>query len=212
MKRLQFSIYYLQELNYRLAYAAFGTTLLFITSYTYKQSLIFFLLPKGLSHFVTTGLTEIFFTYLQLCTILTIGFSVGIVLTQVYLFLRPGLYAYEAKAYLNILAGAICFYVCLYTFIFPVLIQVLWKLFTTYSQNFTPINLTFEPRLNDYLEHLKQLNKILSISFPCILVLNHHVTSNETCFDWVVLLPVITQTIHAHFFLRPSVSSTFFIR
>ena len=180
MKRLQFSIYYLQELKYRLAYTIFGTILLFITTYQYKHGLIFLFLPKGLSHFVSTGLTEIFFTYLQLCTILSIGFSLGICLTQLYLFLRPGLYAYEAKATLNLLIGTIIYYSCLYAFFFPALAQLLWKLFSAYSQNFTPIHLTFEPRLSDYLKHLHQLNNILSLSFPLMLALSMiHIYTNK---------------------------------
>lgn len=172
MKRLQLSIYYLQELNYRLAYAAFGTILFFLTTYNYKQELIFIVLPQGLSHFVSAGLTEIFFTYIQICTILTLSVSIIIILTQIYLFLRPGFYIYEAKITFNLLIGTIFFYICLYIFIFPSLIKILWELFSTYSQNFTPIHLTFEPRLNDYLEHVQQLNRILAFSFPCIISLN----------------------------------------
>lgn len=172
MKRLQLSIYYLQELNYRLAYTAFGTALFFFTTYNYKQGLIFILLPQGLSHFVSAGLTEIFFTYIQLCTILTLSIGIIIIFAQLYLFLRPGFYKYEAKIAFNLLIGTIFFYTCLYIFIFPSLIKILWELFSTYSQNFTPIHLSFEPRLNDYLEHVQQLNKILTFSFPCIVGLN----------------------------------------
>lgn len=172
MKRLHLSIYYLRELNYRLAYTAFGTLLLFYTTYTYKQSLIFIILPQGLSHFVSAGLTEIFFTYIKLCTILSLSFSFILILTQLYLFLRPGLYIYEAQITQNILITGIAFYACFYIFVFPWLIKVLWELFSEYSKNFTAIHLTFEPRLNDYLEHVKQLNKIIGFSFPCILSLN----------------------------------------
>ena len=75
MKRLQLSIYYLQELNYRLVYTAFGSLLFFSTTYIYKQSIIFIILPQGLSHFMSTGLTEIFVTYIQLCIILSINFT-----------------------------------------------------------------------------------------------------------------------------------------
>lgn len=172
MKRLHLSIYYLQELNYRLTYAVFGTLLLFFTTYTYKQGLIFIILPQGLSHFVSAGLTEIFFTYIELCTILSFNFSLILITAQIYLFLRPGLYIYEAKISFNLLILSIFFYTCLYIFIFPWLIKMLWELFSEYSKNFTAIHLTFEPRINDYLEHIKQLNKILGFSFPCILGLN----------------------------------------
>lgn len=172
MKKLQLSIYYLQELNYRIAYATFGTLLLFFTTYNYKQSLIFIILPQGLSHFVSAGLTEIFFTYIELCTILSLSFGLILILTQIYFFLRPGLYIYEAKIISNILIASFCFYICLYTIIFPWLIKILWELFSEYSKDFTPIHLTFEPRINDYLENIKQLNKILCFSFPCVLGLN----------------------------------------
>ncbi len=172
MKKLHLSIYYLQEINYRLTYTAFGTLLLFFTTYTYKQALIFIILPQGLSHFVSAGLTEIFFTYIELCTILSLNFSFILILTQVYLFLRPGLYIYEARMTQKLLIASIFFYICLYILVFPWLIKILWELFSEYSKNFTPIHLTFEPRINNYLEHIKQLNKILGFSFPCILGLN----------------------------------------
>lgn len=184
MKRLQFSIYYLQELKYRLTYTALGAILLFITTYHYKQSLIFMFLPAGLAYFVSTGLTEIFLTYLQLCTILSIGLSIGIFLLQFYLFLIPGLYAYEAKVILNIIVITILFYSCLYTFFFPLLVQLLWKIFSAYAQNFTPIHLTFEPRLNDYLKNIHQLNNIVSLSFPLLLGLTL-VQMNSSSKVWV---------------------------
>lgn len=172
MKKLYLSIYYLQELNYRLAYTAFGTLLLFITTYTYKQSLIFIILPQGLSHFVSADLTEIFFTYLEICTLLSLNLSIILLVIQIYIFLQPGLYSYEAKITRNILVISIFFYTCLYLFVFPWLTKVLWELFSEYSKNFTAIHLTFEPRINDYLEHIKQLNIILGFSFPCILVIS----------------------------------------
>ena len=203
MKRLNLSIYYLQELNYRLTYAALGTLLIFFTTYTYKQSLIFIILPQGLSHFVSAGLTEIFFTYIQLCTILSFSFSLTLILTQIYLFLRPGLYIYEAEITFNLLIASISFYTCLYIFIFPWLIKILWELFSEYSKNFTPIHLTFEPRINDYLEHIKQLNQILSFSFPCIIGLNviQKYTTKQLWIKYRAIAYIISFSIAA--FITP---------
>nr|YP_011007868.1 SecY-independent transporter protein [Agarum clathratum]WBP69699.1 SecY-independent transporter protein [Agarum clathratum] len=208
MNRLKISIYYLQELNYRLAYAILGTIFFFSTTYTYKQGLIFIFLPKGLSHFVSTGLTEIFFTYLQLCTIFSFSFGLSIALTQLYLFLRPGLYAFEALVIFNLLITAIIFYSCIYIFIFPIIIKVLWELFSAYSQNFTAIDLTFEPRLHDYLSHLQQLNKALTLSFPCLIALNivQIYTSKQT---WVKYrgIAYITAFSIAAFITPPDILS-----
>nr|YP_009073511.1 SecY-independent protein translocase component tatC [Scytosiphon lomentaria]AIQ78516.1 SecY-independent protein translocase component tatC [Scytosiphon lomentaria] len=172
MKRIHLSIYYLQELKYRMIYAAIGTVLLFFTTYQYKQALIFLILPQGLSHFITSGLTEIFFTYMQICTIISLSFGFVTIVIQIYLFLRPGLYFYESKIALNILVGTVLFYTYLYISVFPLLTKLLWAIFSTYSHNFTPIHLTFEPRLNDYLTHVQYLNKILCFSFPCIISLS----------------------------------------
>ena len=172
MKKLHLSIFYLQELKYRLLYAAAGTILLFFITYQYKQALIYIILPQGLSHFITAGLTEIFFTYMQLCSIISISFGLITAILQIYLFLRPGLYSFESKIVLNILICTLLFYTYLYTTIFPLLIKFLWELFLTYSQNFAPIHLTFEPRLNDYLEHVQHLNEVLCLSLPSIIALN----------------------------------------
>lgn len=203
MKRLHLSIYYLEELKYRIAYAAYGTLLLFFTTYTYKQGLVFIILPQGLSHFISQGLTEIFFTYIELCTILSFSFSLILITTQVYLFLRPGLYSYEAIITQKLLVAGLCFYTCLYIFIFPCLLKILWELFSEYSKNFTPIHLTFEPRVNDYLEHIKQLNKILSFSFPCMVGLNilQKYTTKQLWIQYRGIAYIITFSIAA--FITP---------
>nr|YP_011008357.1 SecY-independent transporter protein [Sporochnus bolleanus]WBP70328.1 SecY-independent transporter protein [Sporochnus bolleanus] len=212
MRRLQFSMYYLRELNYRLAYAGFGTVILFFTTYIYKQPLIFLFLPKGLSHFVSTGLTEIFFTYLQLCILLSLGFSLGLILIQLYLFLRPGLYAFEASTSLNLLIIIICFYLCIYIFVFPILVQLLWKLFSSYSHDFTPIHLTFELRINDYLEQLNNLSKILSLSLPYFLGLNiiQNYTARTTWIRYRSISYLISFSIAA-FITPPDIISQFIV-
>nr|YP_009454538.1 SecY-independent protein translocase component tatC [Endarachne binghamiae]AUG32969.1 SecY-independent protein translocase component tatC [Endarachne binghamiae] len=166
------SIYYLQELKYRLLYAVLGTILFFLSTYQYKQALIYIILPQGLSHFVTSGITEVLLTYIQLCTVISLTFGFITIILQTFFFLRPGLYQYESQFILKILICTTLFYIYLYTIIFPLLVKFLWELFLTYSQNFTPIHLTFEPRLNDYLRHVQHLNKTLCFSFPCMLTLS----------------------------------------
>ena len=172
MKKNQFSVYYLQELKHRVAYAAFGVALFFFTTYTYKQGLIFLFLPKGLSHFVTTGVTEIFFTYLQLCFNLTITFAIIVLLTQLFFFFTPGLYKYESNIYIKILSLTILFNIILYTCMAPIIIQIFWKLFYTDSTNFMPINLTLEPKLINYVQQLQQFNTLINFSFPILIILN----------------------------------------
>ena len=103
MKKFQFTLHYTQEFNYRLLHATIGTALFFFTIYIYRQSIIFMLLPAGLSHFITTGVTEMFFAYIEFCTNISTNFCIIVLLTQLFLFFRPGLYRYEANKCFTIL-------------------------------------------------------------------------------------------------------------
>jgi len=212
MKKFQFTIYYTQELNYRLLHTIIGTTMFFFTIYTYKQSLIFILLPAGLSHFITTGVTEIFFTYMQFCASVSTSFCVTILLTQIFLFFRPGLYIYEANTCFTILITTIFFNAFLYTCAFPSIIQTFWKTFYTYSTVFMPIHLTFEPKFNDYVTHLKQLNTILTYGLPAVILLGL-VESYTSASLWIKHRGIIyiTSLVFAAFVTPPDIISQLII-
>ena len=207
MKKFQFSVYYLQELKNRVAYAAFGVALFFFTTYTYKQGLIFLFLPKCLSHFVTTGVTEIFFTYLQLCFNLTITFAIIVLLTQL-LFFTPGLYKYESNIYIKILSLTILFNIILYTCMAPIILQIFWKLFYTDSTNFMPINLTLEPKLINYVQQLQQFNTLINFSFPILIILNiiQNNTSTKIWIKYRGLIYILSFTFAA-FITPPDIRS-----
>nr|YP_009154059.1 SecY-independent protein translocase component TatC [Turbinaria ornata]AJF48247.1 SecY-independent protein translocase component TatC [Turbinaria ornata] len=212
MKKFQFYIHYTQELNYRLLHTIIGTTTFFFTLYTYKQSLVFILLPEGLSHFITTGVTEIFFTYLQLCISISTSFCVTILLTQIFLFFRPGLYSYEANTCFVILITTIFFNTLLYIIILPLMIQIFWKTFYAYSTAFMPINLTFEPKFNDYVTHLKQFNALLTYGLPAIILLGF-IETYTTASLWIKHRGIvyIASLVFAAFVTPPDIISQIII-
>nr|YP_009050498.1 SecY-independent protein translocase component TatC [Sargassum fusiforme]AIG23766.1 SecY-independent protein translocase component TatC [Sargassum fusiforme]QJC59472.1 SecY-independent protein translocase component TatC [Sargassum fusiforme] len=212
MKKFQFTIHYTQELNYRLLHTTIGITIFFFTIYTYKQSLIFIFLPTGLSHFITTGVTEIFFAYIQFCTSISINYGIAILLTQFFLFFRPGLYIYEANACFTILIAAIFFNTFLYAGAFPSIIQTFWKTFYTYSTVFMPIHLTFEPKFNDYITHLKQFNTIITCGLPAVILLGF-LESNTSVSLWIKHrgITYITSLVFAAFITPPDIISQLLI-
>ena len=154
MKKLKLSLHYIQELNYRTAYSILATILLFTISYTYKQTLIYLIIPKGISHFISTDLTEIFTTYLQLCTAISLVIGTIIFIIQLYIFLVPGLYLNEAKRGYKIIIITICFYLYIYTIALPIIIQLSWEFFLSYTNDFKSIQLIFDPQLKNYLKHI----------------------------------------------------------
>lgn len=179
MERLKFSIHYIYELNYRLTYTCIGIILLFIISYIYKQTLIYLIIPKGISHFISTDLTEIFTTYLYLCVNISIIIGTIIAAIQIYLFLRPGLYLYEAKKSFTLIIITISFYLFIYLFILPIIIQLSWEFFSTYTKNFNSIQLIFDPQLKNYLIYIYKISIIINIGYPILLILNLILSSTQ---------------------------------
>ncbi|CAM9110434.1 unnamed protein product [Sphacelaria rigidula] len=172
MKKLELSLHYIQELNYRIAYTILGTTLLFIISYLYKQTLIYLIIPKGISHFISTDLTEIFTTYMHLCAAISLIIGTIIFIIQFYIFLIPGLYLNETKKGYKIIIITICFYLCIYTIALPIIIQISWEFFLSYTNDFNSIQLIFDPQLKNYLKHIYKLSIIINLSYPFLIILN----------------------------------------
>lgn len=172
MKKLKVSLHYIQELNYRISYTALGTILLFIISYAYKQTLIYLIIPKGISHFISTDLTEIFTTYLHLCVAISLIVGTIIFIIQLYIFLMPGLYLNESKKGYKIVVTTICFYLYVYTAALPIIIQLSWEFFLSYTNDFNSIQLIFDPQLKNYLKHVYKISIIINLSYPFLIALN----------------------------------------
>nr|YP_010032405.1 tatC [Schizocladia ischiensis]QOW07619.1 tatC [Schizocladia ischiensis] len=177
---------HLQEFKYRFIYTGFAFFLSFSLTYAYKESILYILLPKGFSHFLATQLTEVFFSYLHICTLLSLFLTLPFAFLQAYLFLRPGLYFYESQRIGQILKGAFPFYAFIYTQAFPFCLNWLWDIFTPYndSTNFSAVSLNFEPRLEDFIEGIGQFLKVLSLSFPCLLILLY-IQQKTKIYFWI---------------------------
>lgn len=176
MKKLQLSIHYIQELKYRLAYSGIGTALFFSISYKYKQTLIYLIIPKGISHFISTDLTEIFTIYLHLCFTLSFIGGTIILILQLYLFIRPGLYLNEAKKSYVLIVTTINFYILMYIVVLPLFIQVSWEFFLEYTNSFNSIQLIFDPQLKNYLNYIYKLSAVINYSYPLVILLNIYIS------------------------------------
>lgn len=170
MRKLQSTLYYTRELTYRIFYTAVNTIFIFAISYRYKQVLIYLILPQGLSHLITTEITEIFITYISICALVTTLINLNVLLVQIYFFLRPGLYLFEADIASMYLIGCLTLYFYFYVVIYPMIIQVSWKFFTAYIKNFKSVQLIFEPKLNNYFYYVKNIGFLLMILSPGILI------------------------------------------
>lgn len=160
-------LYYLKEINYRLLYSFITFLLNFCVAYNYKQSLIYQLLPKGLHHIVSTSLTEIFIIYLQISFLIAFTLTLLSFLLQSFFFFKPGLYKHESNFIIINITKVIFLYSMFYCFVFPFILQISWNLFSIYSESFSPVSLSFELKLDQYLNYA--CNLALGLNFGLLI-------------------------------------------
>ncbi|CAL8412640.1 unnamed protein product [Dictyota dichotoma] len=181
-QKIKISFYYMQELSYRVAYLIMTIIFIFTITYRYKQTLIYLLLPQGITHIISTDITEIFTTYLHVAALITFMLSTIIIILQIYLFFKPGLYYFEIRILNKYLISYIAGYFYFYIILYPTLIQLSWQFFFAYTLNFNAVQLIFEPRLTTYLTYIKTVGTMLNVLFLIVvlttLILNYTPTEN----------------------------------
>jgi len=100
-KQMSFLAHF-KELKVRLVYSIFFFLLSFCVSYYWSEEILrFALLPilkDDTTKMIYTSLPEAFFTYIQISMYTAMGLSMPFWMTQVYLFVAPGLYKNERVA------------------------------------------------------------------------------------------------------------------
>ena len=193
-QKLKISFYYVQELCYRGIYLIINTIFIFIITYRYKQTLIYLLLPHGITHIISTDVTEIFTTYLHIAAIITFMLNTILFLFQIYLFLRPGLYDFETQRLNRYIISCIIGYFYFYIILYPILIQLSWQFFFNYTLNFNAVQLIFEPKLTSYLNYIKAIGVMINILF-FILLITAFILSNTTTDNLIKYRKVIYISI-----------------
>jgi len=158
---------HLIELRNRLIYACTALFLGFLVCYFFAEDIYAFLVQpladiyQGQTgrRMIYTGLTEAFFTYLKVAFWAGAFLTFPFVATQLWLFIAPGLYKTEKKAFLPFLvATPILFFLggaMVYYLIFP----LAWRFFLSFEtpggNGTLPIEL--EARVGEYLSLVMKL-------------------------------------------------------
>ncbi len=124
---------------------------------------------------IYTGLTEAFFTYLKVAFFAGIFLTFPILLMQIWLFIAPGLYAREKKAFLPFLiATPVLFFAggaCVYCIVIPMAWPFFLSFQTSGAEGALPIQL--EARVSEYLDLIMTLIFAFGLCFqlPVFLTL-----------------------------------------
>ncbi len=174
---------HLIELRTRLMYSVGALLVAFVGSYYFAEYIYAFLvrpLAEALEgqagrRLIYTGLHEAFFTYIKVALFSAAFISFPVVAGQLWMFVAPGLYKHERRAFLPFLVVTPILFLAgaamVYYFIFP----LAWKFFLSFESPGGPetLPIQLEAKVNEYLSLVMKLIFAFGISFqlPVLLTL-----------------------------------------
>jgi sec-independent protein translocase protein TatC len=140
---------HLDELRKRIIWAAVSIGVGFAIAFLFIQQLFDFVmkplaagLPAG-QHLIYTEPTEAFVLYIQIAAIAGLVLALPLVMTQVWLFIAPGLYAHEKRMAVPFILMSSLFFILGAAFSHYVVFPLTWKFFMSFTSDY----LTFMPRI-----------------------------------------------------------------
>lgn len=172
---------HLRELKLRFFYVSIVFFLSFALGYYFVEEIYAFLLSPLKENWgssgktlIYTNLTEIFFSYLKLAYYIAVFVTLPFLLSQVYIFIAPGLYKNEKKALLPFLTISPLLFIIggifVYYFIFP----MAWKFFLGFENLHSDIlPMRLEAKVSEYLNIVINLIIAFGLAFqlPILLIL-----------------------------------------
>jgi sec-independent protein translocase protein TatC len=174
---------HLIELRKRLIWSLIAFGIAFVFCYFFAER-IYAVLTHPLAvalegqpnrRMIYTALTEAFFTYVKVAAFGAICISFPVLATQIYLFVAPGLYKSERRAFLPFLIATPVLFVLggmlVYFIMMPFIVHFFLGFETPGSSSTLPIQL--EAKVSDYLNFVMSLIIAFGISFqlPVLLTL-----------------------------------------
>tara|TARA_Y100001970_G_scaffold277859_1_gene382704 strand:+ start:12290 stop:13063 length:774 start_codon:yes stop_codon:yes gene_type:complete len=174
---------HLTELRQRLINSLIFIFIIFVIGYFFAENIYNFLVEPYANavkdddvdrRLIFTALHETFLTYLKVAFFSAIFLGSPIILTQVWKFIAPGLYANEKKTLLPyLIATPILFLLgamLIYYLVMPLAIKFFLSFETTANAGSLPIQL--EAKVNEYLSLIMRLIFAFGISFQLPVLLN----------------------------------------
>ena len=148
------------ELQIRILLLILSSCITLITSYLYKDVIIFnlvkpYLIINKMSsfYFIFTDITEVFSTYLYLCSFITIQSVFFLGIYHISVFLTPGLFLFESQLLKNLIRFNFMGWFCLIIILHKYIIPISCKFFITFQNTLSndSINFYFEAKINEFL-------------------------------------------------------------
>ncbi len=173
---------HLIELRQRLMWSGIAILVLFFASYYFAENLYGFLVQPLADimdetgrdrRLIFTALHEAFFTYIKVAFFAAMFLAFPFISMQLWMFVAPGLYKHEKKAFLPFLiATPILFFLggaLVYYYVLP----VAWKFFLSFESAGGPggMPIQLEAKVNEYLSLVMRLIFAFGICFELPVVM-----------------------------------------
>jgi sec-independent protein translocase protein TatC len=176
-------IAHLIELRRRLIYSLVAFIIASLICYHFSRDIYAFLVKPLATvlhgedrKLIYTGLTEAFFTYMKLSLFAGGVLAFPVIAAQVWMFVAPGLYKNEKRAFLPYLVATPVLFLTGAAFVYCFVIPVAWKFFASFQSlapgsNGLPIEL--QARVGEYLSLIMTLIFAFGFCFqmPVLLTL-----------------------------------------
>ncbi|MBE7210987.1 MAG: twin-arginine translocase subunit TatC [Gluconacetobacter diazotrophicus] len=173
---------HLVELRRRLMWSALGFVVAFLVCYHFSSRIYLFLAQplahimrqKGEQpHLIYTALYEAFFTYIKVAFFGAAFLSFPVMATQAWIFIAPGLYRSEKRAFAPFLIATPILFLAgaalAYYFVFP----FAWKFFLSFqtTDGSDGLQIQLQAKVSEYLALVTKLIMAFGIAFELPVVL-----------------------------------------
>jgi sec-independent protein translocase protein TatC len=171
---------HLAELKSRILFILVFFLLAFLASYYFSEKIFQILLQPLIDIYqgqdrriIYTGLTEAFFSYLNLSAFAAFCASIPIIALQTYLFIRPGLYKSEKILAAWIFIFSPLLFLLGSLFVYYLVMPKAWGFFLSFEMADSAVPLMLEARISEYLTLITKLILAFGLAFqmPVILVI-----------------------------------------
>ncbi len=172
---------HLVELRNRLIYALIAFIIAFVVCFYVAEDIFAFLVhPLAVKlgegrRMIFTALQETFFTYIRVAFFSAAFLSFPVIASQIYMFVAPGLYKTERRAFLPYLVATPLLFLTGATIVYFFVLPVAWDFFLSFQSpgGDGALAIQLEPKVNEYLGLTMQLIFAFGIGFqlPVILTL-----------------------------------------